>query len=62
MTLAGAVNAITSGPNRSEAIHTKDFTGRVSRGGGRDVRAGPFPILKKGTYVIGTPDLPIPRK
>lgn len=122
--VAGAVNAITRGPNRSAPIDTKRFTGRISRGAGRDVRAegklrlkdtpiplpvgasgllepptgraevmvsgvkgrgiglpgririyttpsgeldfdlpgpvrvGPFPILDRGTYVIGTPDLP----
>ena len=122
--VAGAVNAITSGPNQSAPIDTKRFTGRISRGAGRDVRAegnlrlndtpiplpvgasgllepatgraevtvsgvkgrgiglpgririfttpsgeldvdlpgpvrvGPFPILDKGTYVIGTRDTP----
>ena len=126
--VAGAVNAVTSGPNQSAPINTKGFTGWISRGAGRDVRAegklrlkdmpiplpvgasgllepptgraevtvsvvkgrgiglpgririyttpsgeldfdlpgpvkvGPFPILEKGTYVIGTRDTPKQRR
>lgn len=37
--VAGVLNMIASGPNQSQMINTKDFTGRVSRGSGRDVRA-----------------------
>lgn len=51
--VAGAVKAIISGPNRSEAIHTKDFTGRVSRGGGRDVRA-------EGQLILQDRRIPLP--
>ena len=122
--VAGALNSIASGPNRSESIEIDGVKGRVSRGAGRDVRAegrvpginvpvgasgvldapsgraeisvsgvkgrgiglpdririymtptgeldfdlpgpirlGPIPILKKGTYAIGTRDRPTPRK